>query len=383
MRGPLDVVAIPDTPWDRIVWTNRQHIMVRLPQLDPSVRVLYVAPPRFFGRGLPRRGSESPSLWTRRMAERVWVVQPLLPAPRRLLERLAPALVDRLMLSVARRAARRLGFAAPCVWSYSPTYARHVGAFEEDMLVYDVVDDYGAMPYYRQTLGVRARELDGRLTRDADLVFVVNEYLLEQRRAWNEHCRFVGNAGDVRSFSSARTLSHVPADIAAIPPPRIGFHGTLTSDKIDVPLLAEVPWRTPDWSFVLIGPEKDANVRELLGSLPNVHLLGARGADELPEYLAAFDVLLIPYRRTAFTGRPLKVYEGLAAGVPVVTTGLPELDGEPGVSVAASEPVALERAIAGVVDGASEPVPLESLERYSWESKARRQLDFVLAERGT
>jgi glycosyltransferase involved in cell wall biosynthesis len=100
----------------------------------------------------------------------------------------------------------------------------------------------------------------------------------------------------------------------------------------------------------------------------------------LPPYLAGFDVLLIPYRRTAYTGRPLKVYEALAAGVPVVATGLPELDGEPGVTTADSEPAALEGAIAEVLSSTSPPVPLDSLERYSWESKAQRQLEFVLEE---
>jgi glycosyltransferase involved in cell wall biosynthesis len=382
MPDGLDLIVIPDTPWDRIVWTNRQHIMVRLPRLNPHVRVLYVAPPRFLGRRLQvPRGAEHPSLWTTRVAERVWVVQPLLPAPRRLLSRIAPGLGDRLMIAVARRASARLGFASPCVWSYSPVYAPHIGAFAEEFLVYDVVDDYAAMPYYRSTLGTRARDLDGEMTRSADLVFVVNDFLLKQRRAWNARCRFVDNAGDVRSFAAARSPIHVPADIASIDGPRIGFHGTLTSDKIDVPLLAEIAWRRRDWSFVLIGPEKDGVVRQVLGSLPNVHFLGSREANRLPAYLGGFDALLIPYRRTGFTGRPLKVYEGLAAGVPVVATGLPELDGEPGVTVSTSDPISLDGAIASVLDAAAAPVPLESLERYSWESKARRQLDLVLAER--
>ena len=377
MRG-LDVIAIPDTPWDRIVWTNRQHIMVRLPQLDPRVRVLYVAPPRFVRR-LAVRGSR-PSLWTTQVAERVWVVQPLLPCPRRLLGRVAPGLVDRLMIAVARRAAARLGFDSPCVWSYTPLYASHVGAFEESRLVYDVVDDYGELPYYRQTLGDRATELDAGLTRRADLVFVVNEYLLEQRRALNSHTRFVGNAGDVRGFAAARGVDSIPPDLATTPAPRIGFHGTLTGDNLDVPLLATLARRRDDWSFVLIGPDKDPSVRRALGDLPNVHFLGPRDAEELPPYLAGFDVLLIPYRRTAFTGRPLKVYEALAAGVPVVTTGLPELDGEPGVTTAESDAAALEDAVSAVLSTSGEPVPLASLERYSWESKAQRQLELVLDE---
>jgi glycosyltransferase involved in cell wall biosynthesis len=305
------------------------------------------------------------------------VVQPLLPLPRRLLGRLAPRLVDRLMIAVARRAARRLGFSSPCVWAYTPLYASHVGAFDESCLVYDVVDDYAAMPYYRRSLGSRAGELDSSLTRRADLVFVVNEYLLEQRRAWNTRCHFVGNAGDVRGFAEARSSQVAPLDIAALGSPRIGFHGTLTGDKVDVPLVAELARRRCDWSFVLVGPEKDRAMKRELAQLPNVHFLGPREASALPAYLAAFDVLLIPYRRTAFTGRPLKVYEALAAGVPVVATGIPELAGEPGVSLVEPLVEAVEAAIAHALVAERTPVPLESLEGYSWESKAHRQWELL------
>jgi glycosyltransferase involved in cell wall biosynthesis len=382
MSATLDIVAIPDTPWDRTVWTNRQHIMLRLPQVDPHARVLYVAPPRLIGRRLaaPRvPGARRPSLWTTAVADRVWVVQPIIPLPHRVLRRLAPKLVDRLMIAVARRAARRLGFSSPCVWSYTPLYASHIGAFDESCLVYDVVDDYAAMPYYRSAVGPHVGDLDRGLTRRADLVFVVNDYLLEQRSALNANCHFVGNAGDVRSFAEARDSQAPPVDMAALPVPRVGFHGTLTGDKIDVPLLAALAQRRPDWSFVLVGPEKDRALRRELDELPNVHFLGPRDASALPAYLAAFDVLLIPYRHTAFTGRPLKVYEALAAGVPVVATGIPELAGEPGVSVV--EPVvdAVEAAIARVLGTVPAPVPLDSLEGYSWESKAQRQWELLNA----
>ena len=97
----------------------------------------------------------------------------------------------------------------------------------------------------------------------------------------------------------------------------------------------------------------------------------------LPAYLSAFDIVLIPYRRTPFTGRPLKVYEALAAGVPVVATGIPELAGEPGVSVVEPRPAPSKPAILASSPPARAPVPLESLEGYSWESKTRRQWELV------
>src|SRR5215207_11472038 len=92
----LDVVCFPDMEWDYALWTNRQHMMYRLPKVDSPVRVLYVAPPRFALSGrlghqsrLRRRclpeGQRSDGLWTQRIGDRLWVLQPLLPVPNRLL----------------------------------------------------------------------------------------------------------------------------------------------------------------------------------------------------------------------------------------------------------------------------------------------------------
>jgi glycosyltransferase involved in cell wall biosynthesis len=385
----LDIIAIPDTPWDRIVWTNRQHVMRRLPALDPGIRVLYVAPPRVFTRRLRILSAGSPaqpSLWTTAVAERVWVVQPFLPLPRRWLAQIAPGRAERLMVAVARRAARRLGFERPCVWSYTPIYEELAGAFGEACLVYDVVNDYAAMPYYRRAVGPHVADLDRRLTERADIVFVVNDGLFEQRSEWNSACRNVGNAGDVRSFGRARELLGEPKDMRELSRPRVGFHGTLTGEKLDLPVLAGLVERRPDWTFVLVGPEKDPAVRAMLGRHEHVHFLGLRGAAELPAYLAAFDLLLIPYRRAPFVGLPLKVYEGLAAGLPVVATGVPELEGEPGITVVGSDAGELDVAISAILSSSPSPVPLEALEPHSWEAKALRQGDLVrelLASRRT
>ncbi len=104
----------------------------------------------------------------------------------------------------------------------------------------------------------------------------------------------------------------------------IGFYGTL-QDWVDLELIAEVARRRPDWSIVLIG-------RVLIdtgaaGALPNVHLLGARPYEELPAYCKGFDVGLIPYRISEQLpfGNPLKLREYLSAGLPVVSTAVPEV----------------------------------------------------------
>jgi glycosyltransferase involved in cell wall biosynthesis len=116
----------------------------------------------------------------------------------------------------------------------------------------------------------------------------------------------------------------VPADLAALPAPRIGFYGTLR-DWVDFPLLAHMARARPAWSIVLIG--QALGDLSALAGLPNVHLLGQKRHDELPAYCKGFDAGMIPYRideRMTFVN-PLKLREYLSAGVPVVSTPVPEV----------------------------------------------------------
>ena len=117
----------------------------------------------------------------------------------------------------------------------------------------------------------------------------------------------------------------MPADIAALPRPVIGFYGTLR-DWVDLDLIAGVAKARPQWSIALIGQQLDdvATVR----GLPNVHLLGRKPHAELPAYCKGFDVGLIPYRidqRMTYVN-PIKLREYLSAGVPVVSTRVPEVE---------------------------------------------------------
>ena len=74
------------------------------------------------------------------------------------------------------------------------------------------------------------------MTAAADLVFVISEFLLRQRSPLNSNVHLVGNAGDIKGFAQARAIREPPAELASLRGPKIGFHGTLSADKIDVPL---------------------------------------------------------------------------------------------------------------------------------------------------
>jgi glycosyltransferase involved in cell wall biosynthesis len=382
--APIDVVCLPDMEWDHRVWTNRQHVMYRLPSIAAAARVLYVSPPRWIlsGRLAARARLRRPALperpvrdgpWTKRVGERLWVLQPPLPVPSRLARRLAPRLLDAWTLALTRRTMRRLGFARPCLWTYTPLAARLLGRLRERLVVYDVVDHYPALPAYANAPKVAA--LDAALTEAADLVFVTSRTLYDERRDRAARCRLVGNAADIEHFARARggNLALPPA-LDAVPQPLIGFHGSLSGYKLDLALLRELAVRRPEWSLVLVGPETDPQARRALAGFANVHLLGPVSHADLPAFLARFSVCLIPYKRTAYTERlnALKVYECLAAGRPVVASDLPcfrEL--APWVRVA-SGAEGFERAVAGLLDEGAPPCPLDELDRFAWPAKVRR-----------
>jgi glycosyltransferase involved in cell wall biosynthesis len=146
--------------------------------------------------------------------------------------------------------------------------------------------------------------------------------------------------------------------------------------KLDLPMLAELARLRPSWSFALVGPvgpgEPDADISAILAE-PNIHLLGPRRYDELPDVLRAADAGLIPYARNTLTDSifPMKVYEYLAAGLPVVATPLPALAGLADVATAPDA-----EGLAELLDGAlADPDPDRRAERsraaasHSWDRR--------------
>jgi glycosyltransferase involved in cell wall biosynthesis len=164
-----------------------------------------------------------------------------------------------------------------------------------------------------------------RVLERVDAVFAINHALADAKRAIN-HATYVSPHGVDHSLF-ARALdpaTAVPADLAALPGPRIGFYGTLR-DWVDFELIAHIARARPAWSIVLIG--QALGDLSALNGLANVHLLGQKRHDELPAYCRGFDAGMIPYRideRMTFVN-PLKLREYLSAGLPVVSTPVPEV----------------------------------------------------------
>ncbi len=330
LRG-RDIVCVGFADWDTELWTNQHHLMSRLAREN---RVLFVESlglrrPQLAGRDVKRiarrlrRGLAPP-----REVDGLHVLSPLvLPFHR---SRIVRELNRRLLPLLVRRATRRLGLERPILWAYVPQAEVLLEAFDPSLVVYHCVDDIAAQERI-DTESFRAAE--ARFAARADLVLASAPALAKRLRTISSNVMDAPNVADTELFCKALIPSPpAPPDpaMAALPAPRIVFTGAIVAMKLDLEMLAELARLRPAWSFALVGPigpgEPHADVTALTRE-PNIHLLGPRSYTELPDVLRAADAGLIPYRRNTLTESifPMKVYEYLAAGLPVVATPLPAL----------------------------------------------------------
>jgi glycosyltransferase involved in cell wall biosynthesis len=220
-----------------------------------------------------------------------------------------------------RRAYRRLGFKNPITWTFLPTSGEVVGSLGEKLIVYHCVDEFSE---FTGTDKDAILDMERDLLRKANQVFVSSGPLYETKRLHNPRTAMVTHGVDLEHFRKAcdpKTV--IPADIAGLIHPVIAFYG-LIADWVDLNLIRFLSVSRPSWSFVLIG-KADTDVSSLRG-LANVHLLGPKPYSTLPSYCAGIDVAILPFviNELTLASNPLKLREYLAAGLPVVTTNIPE-----------------------------------------------------------
>jgi glycosyltransferase involved in cell wall biosynthesis len=227
----------------------------------------------------------------------------------------------RVLLRDLRRLLASRGMRRPILWVYLPTelilgVARQL---TRSLLVYDCADDILEFEHAPPELA----DSEERLLQEADLVFASSQRLVAKCRRHNEAVHYVPNAGDVEWFGRESLRSGDPPDLAPVPRPRVGYVGAVR-EWFDWELLEACLRRFSRAHFVLIG---DRAVSPRLRRFGNLHVLGPRPYAELPAYLGALDVCIIPFRQTPLirSTHPVKVYEYLAAGKPVVSTPMEEI----------------------------------------------------------
>jgi glycosyltransferase involved in cell wall biosynthesis len=171
--------------------------------------------------------------------------------------------------------------------------------------------------------------MEKNLLRSADIVFAITQNLADRKRRLNPNTYLVPNVGDVAHFGRVhREILQVPEDIIRIPRPRLGYIGALARYRINFGLVDYLARERPDWSFIMIGPVTDEAGDSVLPRRPNLHWLGPRDYEELPGYITGFDACFLPYDINDHTSNafPLKFYEFLATGKPLVCAAFPALE---------------------------------------------------------
>lgn len=230
-----------------------------------------------------------------------------------------------LLRAQVKLAMRKLGFKNPISWSFLPASAPVSGTLGEEAVIYHCVDEFSA---FSDTNGRHIAEMEEQLLRKADLVITSAERLRANKVKVNGNTVLVRHGVDFNHFVKAcDPATPIPADIAALPRPIFGFFG-LVADWVDLEVFEAVARAHPEGSVVILGkvaPDVDVS---RLAQFKNIHLLGRKKYEELPGYCRAFDVALMPFKWNELTlnANPLKVREYLAAGLPCVSTPLPEVE---------------------------------------------------------
>ncbi|HEV7347073.1 glycosyltransferase [Telluribacter sp.] len=206
-------------------------------------------------------------------------------------------------------------------WYYTPmalTFSHH---YVPALTIYDCMDELAAFKFAPTQLQLLEKELLKR----ANIVFTGGQSLYNAKRDKHHTIYPFPSSIDKAHFGKARGNITPPADQVNIPQPRLGFYGVI-DERFDLELIEEVARQRPEWQIVLIGPV----VKIDPASLPrfdNIHYLGGKCYEELPNYLASWDIALVPFQLNESTRfiSPTKTPEYLSAGIPVISTPIQDV----------------------------------------------------------
>ncbi len=304
--------------------TSKHHVMRRLAERNVVLWVNYHAS------RVPSAGASDAAYIVaklgqvagglRRAHPNLYVLTPLVvPLPT---SRLARETNRILLVMQVRAALARVRQGPLQVWSFAPDVAYALDAFDAEAVVYYCVDDFASFSGYDRGQVLADEET---LCRRADLVVTTSRALQDAKAPLNPNTILVPHGVDYAHFARAIEKDlPVPEDLADIPHPVLGFFG-LIRDWVDLDLVAEVARRRPAWHVVLVG---DSTVDLTpYRDLPNLHFVGRKPYEDLPAWCRRFDVGLIPFKINDLTEavNPIKLREYLAAGLPVLSTPLPEV----------------------------------------------------------
>lgn len=297
----VDLVCLSHLRWD-FVYQRPQHLLSRFAK---ERRVFFVEEP------ICDDGPMHLDVTERECGVRV--VVPRLPK-----ELVSEGALDSVQRGMIDRLFAEHNIKNHILWYYTPMARAWTKHLQPAAVVYDCMDELSAFKGAPSAL----KEREAELFKCADLVFTGGQSLYEVKRHQHKNVFAFPSSIDAPHFAQARSIRDEPSDQADIPHPRLGFFGVI-DERMDIELIDKVAQARPDWHLLMVGPV----VKIDPATLPrraNIHYLGSKSYQELPSYLAGWDVALLPFALNESTRfiSPTKTPEYLAAGCPVVSTSI-------------------------------------------------------------
>ncbi len=266
-------------------------------------------------------------------------------------------------------AAARAGIRNPVLWIHCPAGAPLVEEFSSAAILLQRTDRFEAFPEADPT--VVGRQI-AKLKAAADLVVYASPDLMASEQTAVSRQLLVTHGVDLDVFIEAGSAQGaVPTDVAGIKGPRVGFIGGIDHHTFNPELFLEVARKRSDCQFVMVG---GCSLADGWCDLPNVHFTGRKPYDEVASYMAAMDVLIMPWNRSEWIKacNPIKLKEYLAVGRPIVTTDFPALDPWRDLVRVADDATGFTQAIGdALVSSPPDAGIVQSrLEHETWDAKA-------------
>jgi glycosyltransferase involved in cell wall biosynthesis len=326
-----DIIVVGLQPWDIKIGSNCKNIAMEFSKFN---RVLYVNPP--VDQITRVRKGKDPDIKKRLefrkrheylfpVAQNLWTLYPgsiirsanWLPSTR--LFRTFNRWNNEIFSRDIRKAIAELSFRDFILFNDSDMFrSYHLKEMLKPAIsIYYSRDNLMAYPYWSK----HGRYLEPELMKKSDLVLANSAYLADYAKQYNPNSFDVGQGCDLSLFDPGRERP-VPADLAVIKKPVIGYIGAILSLRLNLDLLLELCKRKEEWSFVFVGKTDESFQNSDLKNMSNVHFPGLKKESSLPDYLAHFDVAINPQQINEFTigNYPRKIDEYLAMGKPVVAT---------------------------------------------------------------
>ncbi len=369
-----DIVCISHLRWD-FVWQRPQHLLSLLARQQ---RILFVEEP------VSRVGIEEPLLEVLpgQNSENVTVLRLVVPVTQDRWIGHGDAIAQATYEQMLNGYLVAQGFDPAVLWLYTPMALDFVEKVPHKVLIYDVMDQLAAFKGAPPELLTQEEQL----LRQADIVFTGGASLYRAKLPFNSNTHLFPSGVEIEHFAQADDGHNfeLPEDIQNIARPILGYYGVI-DERMDLPLLAYIAENRPDWQLVMLGPVVKISPEEL-PQAPNLHYPGMKTYEQLPVYLAHFDVALVPFAMNEATRylSPTKTLEYMAAHKPIVSNPIHDVVELYGtvVCIAYSPAEFVAQVEAALSDDAAARRSKEDelLAKHTWDSIAERMSRLIEAQ---